>query len=392
MNITLKTLKNLIQSSHLNFLYGSGLSKPYLDTLGNIEYLLTEVSKTELKNQEKNIIVSSLFAKYFRTVMEPCLVENKNNNQDRFNETLNEYVRFLNFINHIIAKREVSLLNKQVNLFTTNIDDFMEQAAEESMVEFNQGFKGCICPKFSEDTFSNIISKTSALYQNNSSIPIFNLFKIHGSINWEKDTDNSNILFDKELKLINNISKILKNISNDIITDINRETTIVNLKDKAQEISSKNNEIIYDKFLEEYSKLVMINPTKRKFSTTVIDYHFYELMRMFSNALERTSTLLIIAGFSFADEHIANITRRAANSNPTLQIIIFAYDEVAKKNIQENLKLTGICNNNIVIISPEDYKLAMKEEMKDSNEFDNLKEFDFKSLNDYVFSKLTTLL
>ena len=82
----------------------------------------------------------------------------------------------------------------------------------------------------------------------------------------------------------------------------------------------------YNHFNQLYSKLVMINPTKAKFRETVVDYHFYELMRIYSNALERSSSLLIVAGFSFADEHIANITMRAANANPTLQVIIFAYN------------------------------------------------------------------
>ena len=164
------------------------------------------------------------------------------------------------------------------------------------------------------------------------------------------------------------------------------------LQAKADEVLLLYKSDIYESFINEYNKLVMINPTKEKFSTTVLDYHFYELMRMYSNALERTSTLLMVAGFSFADEHLANITRRAANANPTLQIVVFAYDRPAKEIIQNNLLQKGICNNNILVISPEDYKHAFKEENPNSNEFDELEYFDFKSLNEYVFSKLMTSL
>ena len=81
-------------------------------------------------------------------------------------------------------------------------------------------------------------------------------------------------------------------------------------------------------FREAYDRLVMINPRKAKFRETVLDLHFYELMRLYANALEKTTTCLFVAGFSFADEHIAQITRRAAASNPTLLVIIFAYDEI----------------------------------------------------------------
>lgn len=35
--MTLEILRNFIQSSNLNILYGSGISRPYLSTLGNIE-------------------------------------------------------------------------------------------------------------------------------------------------------------------------------------------------------------------------------------------------------------------------------------------------------------------------------------------------------------------
>lgn len=391
MNITVNRLKQLIQSSHVNFLFGSGLSRPYLDTLGNIEKLLTEVSGSNLREEVKRVIIASLFAKYYTGVMEHCLVDKIKLRQEEFDSTLLEYVRFLESINYLISKRQVNLLNKQINLFTTNIDDFMEKGAEETMVEFNNGFKGYIRPRFIEDSFSTIVSKTSALYQNNSAIPIFNLFKIHGSINWERDLDGSGIIFNQELKLIGTLSKCLREIPENAIISMEEDSSLKTLQDKAEYVVSVYGTGIYDSFINEYDKLVMINPTKEKFSTTVLDYHFYELMRMYSNALERTSSLLIVAGFSFADEHLANITKRAANANPTLQIVVFAYDRPAKDIIHNNLLSNGICNNNILVISPEDYKLAFKEENPDSNELDELKYFDFKSLNDFVFSKLTTL-
>lgn len=392
MNITVNRLKQLIQSSHVNFLFGSGLSRPYLDTLGNIENLLTEVSESDLIKDVKTVIIASLFAKYYRSVMERCLVDKIKLHQKEYDSTLTEYIRFIEAINYVISKREVNLLNKQVNLFTTNIDDFIEIGGEETMVEFNNGFKGYIRPRFSEDSYFNIVSKTSALYQNNSAIPIFNLFKIHGSINWERDSDSTGIIFDPKLKLIGNLSKCLREIPEDAIIDIDKESTLTTLQAKADEVLLLYKSDIYESFINEYNKLVMINPTKEKFSTTVLDYHFYELMRMYSNALERTSTLLMVAGFSFADEHLANITRRAANANPTLQIVVFAYDRPAKEIIQNNLLQKGICNNNILVISPEDYKHAFKEENPNSNEFDELEYFDFKSLNEYVFSKLMTSL
>ena len=43
--MTLEILRNFIQSSNINFLYGSGISRPYLSTLGNIEKWLTKLAE-----------------------------------------------------------------------------------------------------------------------------------------------------------------------------------------------------------------------------------------------------------------------------------------------------------------------------------------------------------
>lgn len=58
----IKQFKNIIQSSHINFLFGSGLSVPYLKTLGNIETWLTEAESIN-DDKEKTIVQTSLYAK-----------------------------------------------------------------------------------------------------------------------------------------------------------------------------------------------------------------------------------------------------------------------------------------------------------------------------------------
>ena len=142
---------------------------------------------------------------------------------------------------------------------------------------------------------------------------------------------------------------------------------------------------VFAPFLEQYGKLVMINPTKRKFRESVIDHHFYELMRQYSNNLEKENTLLMVLGFSFADEHIADITRRAANTNPTLHIVVFAYDDNAGESIQSNLKISeASSNNNIDIVTPASFK-ALNSESADSKIRDLVSGvtcFDFKAVND----------
>lgn len=389
----LDLLKNIIQSSHINFLFGSGLSNPYLSTLGKIETWLTEAEQLEY-GDVKNIIKTSLEAYYFSTVMKPCLYsEISLLNKDRkkhYGSVINNYKTFLSRWNEIMAKRNVSLLDKQVNIFTTNIDNLVETAAEEVKVEFNDGFKGRITPIFSEDTFSNITSKVSPLYQNQSMIPVFNYMKIHGSINW-KAINGNDISIDTELKLLQEIADLYKCLtSSDIIFDFGDCTNIEDIKKKAEYIikyehyeSDRSNQ-----FCNLFSKLVMVRPRKNKFSETVLELHFYELMRLYSNALECSNSLLIVAGFSFADEHIAKITVRAANSNPTLQILVFAFDDFAKDYIKTNINKAGaINNNNILYITPQSFRYSQDADFA-NKDLKDLTNFDLESINRFVFGYL----
>ena len=75
---------------------------------------------------------------------------------------------------------------------------------------------------------------------------------------------------------------------------------------------------------------------------------------------------MFVSGFSFADEHIAKITMRAANTNPTLQIIVFAYTDEKVMEIKNNLNLAGCAiNHNIQIVSPQLYYEAQDEKTRE---------------------------
>lgn len=72
MNI--ETLRNIIQSAHVNFLIGSGVSKPYLSTLGNIEIWLTELNNNPSNDKVKDAIVRcSILFDYLNGVIIPNL-------------------------------------------------------------------------------------------------------------------------------------------------------------------------------------------------------------------------------------------------------------------------------------------------------------------------------
>ncbi len=345
-------LKNTIQDCNLNFLFGSGLSVPYFSTLGNIEVLLTDLEKDrKLSNDQKTIIRASILGKYFSTVIKknPQIIDDSITDIGR-DETLKNYKDFLINLNTIVLKRKSTILNKQVNLFTTNIDIFFEKALEVTQLEYNDGFYGRFNPIFNLTNFKKSLFKKSLHYDNTSEIPVFNLLKVHGSLTWETKKDN--VIF-SNLNAIRTVQE-----KYDLV-----ESELIDFDSKAEisghfttEVARKTLSTNHTAYLEEYSKFAVVNPTKEKFQDTILNLQYYELLRLFSNELEKENTILIVFGFSMADEHIREIILRAANSNPTLTIKIFAYDSNAKGDIEANLKKGSatIRYNNIELIEPED--------------------------------------
>ncbi len=68
-----------------------------------------------------------------------------------------------------------------------------------------------------------------------------------------------------------------------------------------------------------------------------MDRTYYDLLRIYANELDKENTLLVAFGFSFQDEHIRDITVRALK-NPTLRLVVFAYDSSAEKSLTKLFK------------------------------------------------------
>ena len=356
--------KNTIQDCNLNFLMGSGLSVPYFSTLGNIEVLLTELERNQtLNGDEKTIIRASILGKYFKSVISknPQIIDETITDVTR-DDVLANYRNFLVYLNTIVLKRKSTILNKQVNIFTTNIDVFFEKALENSQLEYNDGFYGRFNPIFNLTNFKNSLFKKSLHYDNTSEIPVFNLLKVHGSLTWESNKDN--IIY-SALRAIDSVQTKFDAVESYLI-DFDTSATIDSYF--TTEVKRKTNSATYADFLEEYKKFAVVNPTKEKFQDTTLNLQYYELLRLFSNELEKENTILIVFGFSMADEHIREIITRAANSNPTLTIKIFAYNNNAKLEIEANLRKGNatIRYNNIEVLETDD----------------SAKKFDFKTFNE----------
>ena len=372
-----------IQDSNINFLFGSGMSAGYLEILGNIENLLTELDKKVFDDQkQKDLIRASILNKYFEGVIQKNIdiLDESTINPD-LNSTLNSYKNFFKTINQLILLRRNKLLSKQVNIYTTNIDIFLEKSLEFTRLEFNDGFGKGFKPKYDLSNFKKSIFQKSLHFDNSSEIPVFNILKIHGSLTWKYEKEN--IYFDSTLKQ----TKMVKITSKSDLIEVVTEDSKSNKKDDLESLIAKIpastiDETKFASFLEEYDKLSIVNPTKGKFQQTVLDQKYYDLLRIYANELERENTLLFVMGFSFADEHIRDLTIRVANSNPTLMIYIFARSSNSKNKLEKILDIeNNVKNKNIVIVSPTQSE-------QDDKSFEDDFSYDFDNINAKIFMQI----
>jgi hypothetical protein len=340
------TLKNTIQDCNLNFLLGSGLSCPFLRVLGNIETLLTEVEGAAIDETQRKIIKTSLYKKYFDEIIAKNLEVLAGG--IAANPVLLQYKALLRCLNSVLMKRKVTILSKEINLFTTNIDIFLEKALEELNLEYNDGFNGRFRPTFSLSNFKVSRFKRSLFYDKAAELPVFNLMKLHGSLSWEME-GNDSVIFSVSLKHVKEVAA--KPLPADHLIDIPDTATLATLTGA---LAGKTAGAPTDAFMSAYEKLLLVvNPTKEKFRHTLMNQTYYELLRLYSNELEKENTVLFAMGFSFADEHIREITVRAANSNPTLMVYVIAYTTGAMGEIKDVLDTGGIRNNNVRIFGPD---------------------------------------
>ncbi len=220
-------------------------------------------------------------------------------------------------------------------------------------MEYNDGFNGRFRPVFSLSNFKKSHFKRSLHFDNTSEIPVFNLLKLHGSLSWaidDVDGDAKAVVLAPVLAHIRKIEKIA--LPAGALVDVPPDATLDALITAA---AGKTVAPEVTQFLENYEKLLLIvNPTKEKFRHTLTNETYYELLRLYSNELEKEKTVLFVMGFSFADEHIRDITLRSAASNPTLIIYVFAHSASAKEEILGRFGKNTIKNENILVLAPAD--------------------------------------
>lgn len=318
----MRKIRKIAEVSHISFLFGAGTSDPFIKPIPQIE---EKMNSTEEQGNTKDTV--KLKREFFTKVMEPCLdiaaysyVSSRSEpKKSDLTKTYESYRTFLFEITRYLLSRKSTLLDKQVNFFTTNIDIFLEKVLEDAGANYNDGFIGHLAPSFRTSHFQTIVKKKSEYSERQSEIPTFNLYKLHGSLTW----------------MLNEKQEIA-------YSDLTSIRTIKKLKKETD-------------FDAAYSKLQIINPNRKKFETTVLESTFYELLRLYATELEKENVLMVVTGFSFGDSHILQITRRAMDSNPTLTVVVLSHSEDKIEEFRK--KFEGVrYSNNLHIFSPQEGK------------------------------------
>lgn len=325
--LEIKELKNAIEGANINILLGAGFTANIYKPLNNIENMLTYVESIDNQNL-KDVIIWQFFK-------ETILPMSSTKIQD-----MQLQVEFFKTIRELLTRRGNPVVNKQANIFTTNYDVVPELTVEHLNFDYNDGFKGKINPKFSTANYGNILIKNLVSSNNKAEIESINLYKMHGSLTWSKG-ENSSTDFNYDFAdIINQINEEYKDKFKDDEFDTIKK--LIEKKDEKTLLNvTTNGQGLFDKLINNFN---MVWPTKQKFHNTVLNLNYYELLRIFSNELEKNQSLLLVFGFSFNDEHILEIVKRSL-ANPTLLVYIFCFTEDEANKIYKKFENCENFNN-----------------------------------------------
>lgn len=292
----IKTLRNMAITKQLNFLLGSGTSVPAIPLMGTFK---------DTEEKSANQLLTVEIQEVSKKLLSTNTSSETNNNQASYEKIYAVKKYYQNFIESIVIILNLSNSRqtpKNVNIFTTNYDLFLESATEYILKKyrlvFNDGASGYFNRYLDSSNFNRTVSYRGLNDNYTNEIPSITLIKPHGSVNWEKQNE----------KLV------IKN-------------TVVD-------------------------KPVIVIPDGRESATTFENNHFHEMLRVFQLELDKPQSVLFVIGFSFQDKHIAKMVLRAVQ-NPELMVYIFGYTDADKNVFLNNLNIDSELPN-LKILTPQD--------------------------------------
>lgn len=265
----------------------------FLGTLHSLYYYFETTSKTE---GDVAVRIKTIIKTARDFLLKRCLnEENRNSNTD--NQLVDLYKSFY---------RKLLYRNSNLpkpNIFTTNYDLYSEIALDSLGIHYVNGFSGGIKKYFNPTIFNYALAEKMDLSQSKWSVidNFIYLYKIHGSLNWIQDEEQSKLFRVREIQ----------------------ETSFDNLKSK---------------------DVIMIHPTPLKQNASM-GSPYSDLFREFQKKLMQNNNVLITLGYSFSDEHINNLIYQAFTI-PSFRLIVLA----DKEGSEEIMKLKSLNDPRIWII------------------------------------------
>ena len=346
-----------LYGKNINFLIGSGASFGVIPTLSS-NYINEKNEKLSIEeileeNKDDENLQNIIYLWYYHKILKIGYLEIPKENTkliEKYKEVFKNYQKLLENLIKLL-QRENYQKEKRINIFTTNYDLFFEKVADclvgKYEFYFNDGSSGNITKKLSMKNYHKKIYHTGIFDNFDREIPIINLFKLHGSVSWKYIKDKNDKPHEIKIEYFENknekyLQNLIEEVSNEEIEKIKKE--IESNENLKKDIKDTKNELL--------KNFALIFPEKNKFEYTLYQEFYYQNLRQLSYELEKQNSILIVFGFSFADEHIAEIIKRACN-NPTLNIYIFCYKKNTREEILAKLNLEKFPSN-IKIILPED--------------------------------------
>lgn len=318
----IKQLRYFAMTKRLNFLIGSGTSVPAIP-------LMSFFKGEDISDEKANNSLSDKVKDVSKKVLEDI---SKASEEEIIKAVLKRYSEFIKVILQLLYHANSRQVTKNINIFTTNYDLFIEKSLDELMkyesFVFNDGSNGYFNRILDSANYNKSVAYRGLNDNYLNELPTLSLIKPHGSMNWERDQEG-NIL-----------------IKQSVVEDP-----------------------------------VVVKPTGIEGQETFLNNHFHDMLRVFQLELDKPQSILIVIGFSFQDKHIAKMLNRSLK-NPELNVFIFCYFESDKQTILTNLGLSD-CPRNLNVITPNELeeKYKSKQKSEDGSEWFS---FDLSNLTELL--------
>lgn len=310
----LEEIREVAVSKNVNFLIGSGCSSGAIGTMNTYWEKARENNDHEAPNEsaggahckECKRLGNELLLKEVRKISEIILNPSMGEGQklSDVENVSSSYEAFIREVNSLMNRMNSRQNPKNINVFTTNYDLFIEDALDKvSKTEtfvINDGARGYFKRILDSSNFNRTVSYRGPSNNYVDEIPSISLIKPHGSVNWEKTAD-------EEIEI------------------------------RAEVVDNP----------------IVVNPDGHEPRVTFEENYFHDMLRIFQTELDKPQSVLFVIGFSFQDEHIAKMMQRALR-NKELNVYVFCYSNNTEGTIRENLKCGSSNIKNLKFIRPGD--------------------------------------